>query len=62
MNETDQEVERRINEMVDTVRIVHERLREKFGDFDMKDILLQYSMKDVPSDCVFPLDFIYEKK
>jgi hypothetical protein len=58
MNNTD----KKLNEMVKNMVLVDELLRELFGDFDMKDILSHNSMKDVPSENTFFMDFKYEGK
>lgn len=56
------DVDKKLNEMVETMRMVDEELRKRFGDFDMRDILLTTpSMTDVPSECVIPMDFKYSK-
>jgi hypothetical protein len=57
------DVDKKLEEMLKGFLLIDVELRKRFGDFDMKDILLTKSMKDpVPSECVFPMDFKYHKK
>lgn len=51
-----------LDEMIQNMILADKLLRERFGDFDIKDILLNNSMKTVPSGSVFPMDFKYERK
>ena len=58
MNDTD----KKLNEMMESFLMIDRELKKRFGDFDMKDVMLSESMKDsVPSECVFPIDFKYKK-
>jgi hypothetical protein len=57
------DVDEKINEMVQNMILVDTELKKRFGNFNMKDVMLsQPMMKDVPSKCVFPMDFKYEKR
>jgi hypothetical protein len=56
------DVDKKLNEMVEAMRMVDEELRKRFGDFDMREVMLAQSMKNVSPVFVFPLDFKYEKK
>jgi len=52
------DVDKKIDEMVETILMVDRELRKRFGDFNMKDVMLSQPMKDdVPPEYVFPMDF-----
>lgn len=55
------DVDKKVDEIMETFLMIDTEFRKRFGDFDMKDVMLSQSVKDVPKECVFPMDFKYEK-
>ena len=61
MNGVGHQVDKKLKEMIETFLMVDAILRERFGYFNMKDILLQKPMKASTLELSFPMDFKYEK-
>jgi hypothetical protein len=52
------DIDTKIEEMVEIARIIHEKLPKEYS---LKDIFSSFNMKSEPSDLMFPMDLKINK-